>query len=274
MLLPAALLVPILCGCDEPGDARPLAIVASGDMNGWIVPCGCASNQSGGLPRRGSYVAAARDEADVLLVDVGGAPGGTSLYDVLRFEAALRGEAAMGIVAHNLGAAELALGPERLRRLSEDAGTPWLSANVFDRAGDFLTQPFLSLEAGGRRVTVVGVVAPRYATADVDVTAPRQAILDATSKAGPADLLVVLAYLPEEELRELAELLPEADLVVGGPTGQPIAPRRVGPVLALLSAPRGGKKGATSGCSQHARYTRRISRIMADQIRAVHRLPR
>src|SRR3990172_11014673 len=34
-----------------------LVLVVSGDTAGWIVPCGCASNQSGGLPRRGSFVA-------------------------------------------------------------------------------------------------------------------------------------------------------------------------------------------------------------------------
>src|ERR1700745_4371010 len=37
------------------GDAdHPLVLVVSGDTAGWIVPCGCTSNQSGGLLRRGS----------------------------------------------------------------------------------------------------------------------------------------------------------------------------------------------------------------------------
>ena len=35
---------------------RPLVVVASGDTAGWIVPCGCTSNQSGGLPRRATYI--------------------------------------------------------------------------------------------------------------------------------------------------------------------------------------------------------------------------
>jgi hypothetical protein len=50
----------------------------------------------------------------------------------------------------------------------------------------------------------------------------------------------VLAYLPEDELRELAQSLPEADAIVGGPTGQPIAPKKIGPVL-LTSATNKGK---------------------------------
>ena len=50
----------------------------------------------------------------------------------------------------------------------------------------------------------------------------------------------MLAYLPEAELRQLAAELPEADLVVGGPTGQSIAPIRVGPTW-LASATNKGK---------------------------------
>ena len=58
--------------------------------------------------------------------------------------------------------------------------------------------------------------------------------------AGKYDTAVVLAYLPEDELRLLAEALPEADVVLGGPTGQPIAPKQVGPTL-LASATSKGK---------------------------------
>src|SRR5437879_9282226 len=52
-------------------------IVVSGDTSDWIVPCGCTSNQSGGLSRRGSLVKELRRRADVVLLDAGGAPGGT-----------------------------------------------------------------------------------------------------------------------------------------------------------------------------------------------------
>src|SRR4051794_13747019 len=93
-----------LAGCAEGPAAvqpRPLELIASGDTAGWIVPCGCTSNQSGGLPRRASYVARARQQADVILVDVGGAAGGKSDYDLVKFLAIARGEQAMGSVAHN-----------------------------------------------------------------------------------------------------------------------------------------------------------------------------
>src|SRR5215471_1064329 len=80
----------------------PLVLVVSGDTAGWIVPCGCTANQSGGLLRRGTYVGRLRERAEVLVADAGGAPGGTSAYQRVKFEAILQGEQAMGAVAHNL----------------------------------------------------------------------------------------------------------------------------------------------------------------------------
>ncbi len=93
-----------------------LAVVVSGDTAGWIMPCGCTTNQSGGLPRRGTYVRVARADHTVILADAGGAPDGTSPYQRLKFEAILGGERAMGIAAHNLGAPEAALGADYLQR--------------------------------------------------------------------------------------------------------------------------------------------------------------
>src|SRR3954447_12924594 len=94
-----------------------LTLLVSGDTAGWIVPCGCTANQSGGLPRRGSYVESLHASAAVILADAGGAPGGTSDYHRVKFEAILRGEGGMGLVAHNLGGPEAALGADYLRRV-------------------------------------------------------------------------------------------------------------------------------------------------------------
>src|SRR5688572_28723578 len=57
----------------RPNSDRPLTLLVSGDTAGWIVPCGCASNQSGGLLRRGSHVEALRRRAELIYADAGGA---------------------------------------------------------------------------------------------------------------------------------------------------------------------------------------------------------
>ncbi len=167
----------------------------------------------------------------------------------------------MGLAAHNLGAAELALGPAQLDRLADETGVTWLSANACRRDGRTIGEPFVLVEAAGRRVLLIGAVGPQYATPEIDVTPPRQALLDALREAGGHDVLIVLAYLPEEQLRELAETLPEAHLIVGGPTGQPIPPRSLGPVL-LASATNQGKFLARFDApAGDAKFTGRIDEL-------------
>jgi hypothetical protein len=223
------------------GDGRPLVLVASGDTAGWIVPCGCTTNQSGGLPRRGAYIEQLRRDTNVVALDVGGALLGTSAYDRVKFEAILAGEKLMGVAAHNVGAGEARLGPDELRRLAANDKTPFISANVFDVEGRPVAEPLRIVDAVGRRLALVGVLSERYITDKIHVKPPRQTILEVIQQAaGQYDSLIVLAYLPEDELRELAQSLPEADAIVGGPTGQPIAPKQIGPVL-LTSATNKGK---------------------------------
>jgi hypothetical protein len=230
-------------GSDPGIESRPppIMLVVSGDTQGWIVPCGCTSNQSGGLLRRGSFLKELRERAEVVLLDAGGAPGGTSPYQRLKFEAILKGEKQMGSKAHNLGGPEAALGASYLRRVGAELGVTFLSANLRDDKGEFIAQPLLVHTHHGGRLAVTGVLSRRYASEGLKVDDPREAILKAIAEArGKYDTLVVLAYLPEDELRLLAAGLPEADIIVGGPTGQSISPRSLGPTL-LASATNKGK---------------------------------
>jgi hypothetical protein len=234
-------------------------IVISGDTSGWITPCGCASNQSGGLLRRGSYLADLRQKGEVIYVDAGGAAGGDSEYHRVKFEAILAGEKEMGVAAHNLGKAELALGPEYLRELAVKMGVPFVSENARDKSGKRLIESRRIIEASGRRIGIIGVVSPRYATAQINIDDPRQAVLDAISAIkGQCDSLVVLAYLPEDELQQLASAMPEVDAIIGGPTGQAMAPKLVGATmlgaatnkgkfLVELKLPASGAKAAWDG---------------------------
>lgn len=235
-------------GCDrstpsaDPAPPKSITLVISGDTDGWITPCGCTSNQSGGLLRRGTYLEVLRSQRPgaVLYADAGGAVRGSSDYDRLKFESILAGERLMGVAAHNIGRAEAALGPQALRAMIQ-AGAPIVSANVRDDAGQPVAEPVKIVSAAGKRLALVGVLSPRFASAGVRVDDPRKAVLSAAAGAkGQYDSLIVLAYLPQDELEQLAAAVPEADAVIGGPTGQPVAPRRVGPTL-IASATSKGK---------------------------------
>jgi hypothetical protein len=219
-------------------------LVVSGDTAGWIVPCGCASNQSGGMLRRGTFVAALRKQGPVIVADAGGAAGGVTAYHRARFEAILDGEMLMGIDAHNLGEPEAMLGIEYLHGLAGARKIPFISANLRDASGRLVVEPFRFVEAGGMRVALIGVLRAYGATSgrsDWRVDDPREAVLKALAEAaGKFDRAVVLAHLREADLRDLAAALPEVDAVIGGPTGQSLPPGREGSVL-VASATNKGK---------------------------------
>ncbi|QDT93654.1 multiheme c-type cytochrome [Gimesia algae] len=220
---------------------RPISLIASGDTAGWIVPCGCTSNQSGGLLRRGAIVASEKETSNVILVDVGGAAGGTSPYDQSKLEAILQGEIKMGIAAHNLGGSELKLGSDYLQAIQEKLDIPFVSANVRDSDGDFIVETHRVIDVSGKRLLIVGVVSSLYAVSGLQISSPRDAVLAiADEYVKQYDWLIVLAYMPERELRSFASDLPEADVILGGATHQSIAPASVGPAT-LAAATNKGK---------------------------------
>jgi hypothetical protein len=224
--------------------AAAVTLIVSGDTAGWIVPCGCTSNQSGGLPRRGTYVAECRKNGPAIVADAGGAPGGKSPYQRLRFEAILDGEIAMGVAAHNIGRPELSLGLDYLRAVARDKKLPVISANLRDAQHRPIFDACRIVESGGIRVALIGVLEPvNRGEGAVEWSAgdPRKAVLETlASIQGKFDRAVVLAHVNENDLRDLAAALPEVDAVIGGPTGQSLAPLRIGPTL-VASATNKGK---------------------------------
>ncbi len=233
-----------VCSCRDQGDPKPPAsrasVVVSGDTAGWIVPCGCTSHQSGGLLRRGTYVNSLHSGADVVVLDAGGAPGGASVYQRVKFEAILRGEKLMGIAAHNIGGPELALGIDYLREAARSTGVTLLSANLKDAGGQPAFEASTLAQAAGLGLIIVGVLSPRYAAGNMRIDEPKASILAALrSGQGGYDRAIVLAYMPEDELVRLAAELPEVDAVIGGPTGQAVPPRAAGPVTVAAATNKG-----------------------------------
>ncbi|HEV8377949.1 MAG TPA: multiheme c-type cytochrome [Tepidisphaeraceae bacterium] len=233
-------------------------VVVSGDTAGWITS-GCTPKQSGGLARRASYLADLREQGSVIYLDAGGAASGTSEYHRLKFEALVEGERSMQIAAHNLGKSELALGPHYLRQIASRMHFPFVSENTRDTSGKRIIENRRIVESGGLRVGVIGVVSPLYGTDQIIVDDPRQAVVDATiAMKGHCNSLIVLAYMPEDELRKLAADLPQVDAIVGGAGEETISPKAVGATtlaaageygkhLVEMRVPPGRSQGAWEG---------------------------
>ena len=71
-------------GNEDTGTAKPalegwekpaLALMISGEMHGYVEPCGCTGGQTGGLARRATLATQLRDERgwNVVGIDLGGA---------------------------------------------------------------------------------------------------------------------------------------------------------------------------------------------------------
>jgi 2',3'-cyclic-nucleotide 2'-phosphodiesterase (5'-nucleotidase family) len=219
-----SIVILIVCfGCNLSSKEKSLTILVSGDTAGWITPCGCASNQSGGLARRATLIGEGGDADHILYLDAGGSAAGTSEYHQLKLEAILRGMQAMKLAAHNIGGPESALAADQLKTLAEKTGVTWLSANLKPVDGEPPSDHIL-VERGGIRIAITGVVDPALVATDAWVARePVSAILESLRDV-EADVMVVLAYFDEAGLRSLAESLPEVDFIVGGPTGQAMKP--------------------------------------------------
>src|SRR5207248_11319533 len=129
--------------------------------------------------------------------DAGGAITGTSEYQRMKFEAILRGEMLMGIVAHNIGRAEAALGADSLREIAKRLNVPLISANAFDSKDQPIAEAYRIASANGRRVAIIGLLSPQFVTDSIHITEPRAALQKTLADIKDKfDLLVVLAYMP------------------------------------------------------------------------------
>jgi hypothetical protein len=227
---------------EAPRPGRRITVVASGDTRGFIVPCGCASRQLGGIPRRATAIEGVED-GEVIYLDAGGGAARTFEYDRLKLGYIWRGIEGIGVDAANLGASEVALGREFLADAARGK-VPFVSANVAgEEDGKPVVPPWRTVEAAGARVTIIGVTSrasrPGPGLRVLDPEAALRAEVPALRE--KAGVLVCLADGPEEELVALAEAFPELDLVLTSGQSQPIAPRLIAGRTVLAGAGVKGK---------------------------------
>lgn len=143
-----------------------LALVFSGEMDGYIEPCGCAGleNQLGGLKRRHTLLKKlAADGWNPVPLDMGGLVKRGGPQQNIKYGFALRSLIDLGYQAVTFGIKDLQLSRDpilfALANIDESQN-PLVSANL-----DFygMIKPFKVIEAGGKKIGVTAVIGDQFA---------------------------------------------------------------------------------------------------------------
>jgi hypothetical protein len=213
--------------------APDLVLLLSGQMYGYLQPCGCARPQLGGLERRYEALKQLRDKGwAVSAADLGDlAPKQTDRQGRIKFETALKTLHLMNYAAVGIGTTEVAMSLEETLGIGLNYQPPaFLAANVIDKESKFpeMYRPWVVDEPHGQATTAairVGYVGIIGKTAAEEIKAK-----DASLTIGPVEesivtvleqlktqkieILVLLFHGSRAEARPLAARFPQFRIVL------------------------------------------------------------
>ena len=202
-----------------------LAILFSGEQDGYLEPCGCAGleNQKGGLSRRHTLIKQLREKGwPVVALDGGGQIKRIGPQAELKLRHAVESLVTLGYEVVGLGASDLRAGLLGVAVNLDEEKNPLLSANtaLIDFDSGF-TKRYRVIEAGGKRIGVTSVLGARQQQGlqNVDTVImvdPVQALREVVPqlRAEKCDLLVLLSHASPDETRQLARQFPVFDFVL------------------------------------------------------------
>lgn len=241
----------------EPADTglRRAEIVFTTGLGGYIEPCGCQTKPLGGLPRLASLLGPGSEarilvDAGQLLLPVEPVDELTRPQHLEKARLLARAYRRLGVAAINLGPTDLVEGVELLSSMQAEGAVPFVSANVRPRgeAGPEVARSFVR-RVGGIRIGLTGVAIPEAVAEASDGVAALEigpalaAEVRALGAAG-AEVVIVLAQVPDADAEALARAVPDIDVILRAP-GSPIdrppsLPRQVDGVV-IAEAGRQGQ---------------------------------
>ena len=267
-----------LGACDDEAQVTPsdLLLLYTGNVHGYIEPCGCVAGQIGGIDRIAGYIKQERSARPLstLHIDTGdlfaeGVTEDENTVQQLRLKA--RGFidvwSAIGCDAIGVGEAEISLGIRELQAMSKDSGIPFLASNIVDKNGERPLTNTLILERGGLRVGLFSLIAPKLEEArivklksdrlknfHIDEMLEEQGYVledwkqradELIAELRPqVDMLFCVSHLGFNRNAKLAKLHPELDLVFGGHFYDVETPTTmVGDTPVLTTIVKGGRVG-------------------------------
>lgn len=244
---------PIFEGWPQP----QLALMFSGEMDGYLEPCGCAGleNQLGGLKRRHTLIKQLESRGwPVAALDMGGQVRRIGPQAEVKYRYALESLIELGYDAIGFGARELRLSSNALLFVManlDPENNPLVSANVGMFGADSpFSKHYKVVEAGGKRIGVTSVLGRKHLevvknSSDISWADPSEALrkIMPALEGEQCDLLVLLVDADPDEATALAQQFPQFQLVAttGGAEEPPNHAREIeGSAAQLIEV---GKKG-------------------------------
>ncbi|MFH5806542.1 multiheme c-type cytochrome [Alienimonas sp. DA493] len=241
------------------------AIVLTGEVHGYLEPCGCSEKQNGGVARRSALFKKLREERgwEVVAADLGGTIRRNRLQTELKFAAMRRALDQMGYGVLNLGPEEMRLGADYLVQHVYDP--PEMIAANLSLYGDSTSETAVAtgvkrtqiLEAGGLKIGFAGVVGDTMGaelndpepTSTIGVYDAPEALPQALEELADCDVRVLLSQALPEQTTQYLKDFPGFHVAVtaGGPEDPSPEPEVVSTPEGEALLLRVGHKGKHAG---------------------------
>ena len=213
-----------------------LALVFSGDMDGYLEPCGCAGleNQKGGFKRRHTFLKQLADDGwPVVALDTGGQIRRFGPQADIKYNYVMKALAQLNYQAVGLGIKELQLDSGHLAYVLsnfEDMPNPVVSANIgmFKDPSYGISSRYRVIEIGGKKIGVTSVLGKKHQPSlqnarDITWTDPALAIIRVLPELERenCDFLILLVHADSEETMALAKQFPQFQFVATAGAEEP-----------------------------------------------------
>jgi 2',3'-cyclic-nucleotide 2'-phosphodiesterase (5'-nucleotidase family) len=195
-----------------------ITILCTNDTLGSLEPCGCGGRNTGGLPRRATFIKDVRAENPNLIVVESGdlAYAVNPSQPTAQLEAVADSFKAMGYTAVGVGPIDVRMGEDYFTILKK-RGVPVIHADIKPHEGAL---PYLIKDIGGVKVGIVsfGAATPESSD-DLNLLKKRYAAYKEARQA--SDILILLdqgKVATDEWLENSSRLYGSPDVVVGGPS--------------------------------------------------------
>lgn len=194
-----------------------------------VVNYNNATDEVGGLARLTAFVKSVRAaHKNVLLLSAGDVFQGTMFFNFFKGLADYECMNIAGFDAMCLGNHEFDEGPQWLLKALGNVKFPVVNCNVIFggtyKGASKKISPYIIKETGGLKIAIIGVLTKELFTLvnvknlmDIKVSDPVEAVTPIVKKLRPeVDMILILSHMGLKEDLELAELVEDIDLIIGG----------------------------------------------------------